>query len=50
MWADRLHHLCCLKDPQRFGAADKVRFGPTCGQLGYITLLSQGSPTLQSGR
>ena len=48
MWADGLHHPCYLRSPQPFNARDKIRSGPTCGQIGYITLFG-GTTTLQSG-
>ena len=38
MWADWLHHPCCLAGPQCFKAGGKIRIGPTCGRFGYFTL------------
>ena len=44
MWADWLHHPCCLGGPQRFKAGDKIRNGPACGRFGYITPAVSGGP------
>ena len=44
MWADWLHHPCCLGAPQRSKAVDKIKIGPTCGRIGYITLAVSGVP------
>ena len=44
IWAVWLHHTCCLGDPQRFRAGDKIRCGPTCGRFGYITPAVSGIP------
>ena len=46
MWADWLHHPYCLGGPQRFKAGDKIRNGPTCGQIDCITLAVSESPLL----
>ena len=43
MWADWLHHPCCLGVPKCFGAGEKIRMGPTCGS-GYITFAVSGVP------
>ena len=44
MWADWLHHPCCLGGPHCFRAGNKIRRGPTCGRIGYITLAVSGVP------
>ena len=44
MWADWLHHPCCLGGSHCFKAGDKIRCGPTCGRIGCITHAVSGVP------
>ena len=50
IWADWLHHPCCLGGPQRFQARDKIRGGSTCGQISGITLPVSGVPIASENR
>ena len=49
VWAHWLRHPCRLEGPQRFTTGDKMRSGPTCGWICYVTPAVLRSPTLQSG-
>ena len=43
MWADWLHHPCCLWGPKCFGPGDKITSGPVCD---YIIHAVSGVPNI----
>ena len=49
-WVDSLHSPCRLGGSQHFTAGDKIRTGPQVGESATSSVLSGGSPTLQSRR
>ena len=48
-WARWLHNPCCLGEPLRYRAGDKLRSGPQIGKVATKPLPSRGAPPLQSG-